>query len=93
MIDCFRQHSIKLIIIFGMAWGSTRETKSSFIFLSSFINASGIKSQMSSTMNPRLKFLMAYMSLQCAILHNYRQVLQNVYSHTAVGLATFTATC
>ena len=48
---------------------------------------------MSSASDPRLTFLTAYMSLEWAVLYVYGQVFQTEYSHTAVGLATFTATC
>ena len=48
---------------------------------------------MSSASDLRLTFLTAYMSLEWAVLHVYGQVFQTVYSHTVVGLATFTATC
>lgn len=80
MIDCFRQHSINLIIIHEMAWGYTRETRCSFIFLFLSINFNGNQSQMSSASDSRLTFLTAYMSLEWAVLHVYRQVLQTVYS-------------
>lgn len=70
-----------------MAWGYTRETRCSFIFLFLSISFNGIQSQVSSASDSRLTFLTAYTSLEWAVLHVYRQVLQTVYSPTALGLA------